>query len=372
MIAAFLDHRRAVSRACTSCARTITALFLMTCSSVTWAHTTPAEFAEMSLQDLLAVDVFEDQDAGIKPRRWSFAYSYRYLEIEGYRDGTDDLSRSEVLFEPGAGEPRTRDNFPVLPTEIEQEIHVLDFSYQISSDTGLRLSVPYISQSTDHISIVPGYPEFLIKSRGIGDIKFSYVAGLGELLGGQLRGSAGISLPTGSIDEEGDTPRAAGDQQLPYTMQLGSGTYDVPLSLSFVRPAGKSQMTLGLSAVIRTGKNDRSYRLGNSYSLSSRFDFPNESRFEPYVATEFRYIAQIDGQDDELIVPNPQFPYPASITNPDLYGGTSGSVKLGVNFKPTNREQNFSLELSAPIYQHLNGPQPRGRWSASARYQFTL
>ena len=48
-----------------------------------------------------------------------------------------------------------------------------------------------------------------------------------------LEAGAGISVPTGSIDEEGDTPRAPGNQQLPYTMQLGSGTWDVPLLLSF-------------------------------------------------------------------------------------------------------------------------------------------
>jgi hypothetical protein len=37
-----------------------------------------------------------------------------------------------------------------------------------------------------------------------------------------------MRLPTGSIDEVGDTPRNGSGtlERLPYTMQLGSGTYD--------------------------------------------------------------------------------------------------------------------------------------------------
>ena len=54
---------------------------------------------------------------------------------------------------------------------------------------------------------------------------------------------AGVSLPTGSIDEEGDTPRAPGDQQLPYTMQLGFRNLGLPglRELSEIR----SRMGLG-------------------------------------------------------------------------------------------------------------------------------
>ena len=52
------------------------------------------------------------------------------------------------------------------------------------------------------------------------------------LANSSLRVVAGSAF-LGSIDEEGDTPRAAGDQQLPYTMQIGSGTWDLPAALVF-------------------------------------------------------------------------------------------------------------------------------------------
>ena len=50
----------------------------------------------------------------------------------------------------------------------------------------------------------------------------------------------GFSLPTGSIDEKGRTPKDANvDTQLPYTMQLGSGTYDIKPSIVYFRSCGR-------------------------------------------------------------------------------------------------------------------------------------
>ena len=66
-------------------------------------------------------------------------------------------------------------------------------------------------------------------------------------------------MPTGSIDEEGDTPRAPGSQQLPYTMQLGSGTWDFPLFLSFRKYEARWDWGMDASYTLRTCSNDRDY-----------------------------------------------------------------------------------------------------------------
>ena len=75
----------------------------------------------------------------------------------------------DVLFEPGA-EARTEYNYPVVPTEITQEVHALRVGYDLTDATTLRAQLPFVMQSTDHISIVPGYDAFNISSEGIGDI----------------------------------------------------------------------------------------------------------------------------------------------------------------------------------------------------------
>ncbi len=176
-------------------------------------------------------------------------YSYLRAIFDGYRDGTDDLSNEEVLFEPAKGDVRAEDNFPVLPTEITQQAHILEVSYSMTEKVGFSLLLPYIHQSTDHISILSNAPVrnaagdtvgfedfsfFVISSSGIGDISLSasYLAWHRDRQ--QILASLGLNLPTGSIDELEPTPRVPGtDTQLPYTMQIGSGTIDLVPSVKY-------------------------------------------------------------------------------------------------------------------------------------------
>ena len=48
-------------------------------------------------------------------------------------------------------------------------------------------------------------------------------------------------------------------------MQLGSGTYDIKPSINYFGVAGDWTYGADLNMTLRTGKNDRDYRLGNVY-----------------------------------------------------------------------------------------------------------
>lgn len=69
--------------------------------------------------------------------------------------------------------------------------------------------LPFIYQETDHVSVVPGFDEFLISSSGIGDISLSASYPVWNSTSQFLLAIAGISLPVGSIEETGGTPRDA-------------------------------------------------------------------------------------------------------------------------------------------------------------------
>jgi hypothetical protein len=146
-------------------------------------------------------------------------------------------------------------------------------------------------------------------------------------------------------------------------MQLGSGTYDFPVELSYQNSSAPN-LSLKASATIRTGTNDRDYRLGNNYSLSGRYKVDLSSRLQSYVGLAGQYSDSIHGQDDSLLAGDPATLYPASITNPDLYGGKKISASLGLLWKITEGYQ-LNMELSKPIYQNLNGPQPKEKWRSS-------
>jgi hypothetical protein len=344
-------------------------LLLIIFSANCFAQSTPSEMAEMSLQELFFEDIYE---VGVASP-WTFAAQFKSVEFKGYLDGTKSLSNDEVLWDAPNMEPRTDKNFPVVPTVITQEAAVFALGYKLSNQWLVSALAPYIKQETDHISIVPGYNNFNIKTSGIGDISVVALYNWLNSNKGVWGFSFGVSLPTGSIDEEGDTPREAGDQQLPYTMQLGSGTYDFPLALSYqYSHSGVHDITVGLSAKIRTGTNDRNYRLGNNYGLNGRYEFDLSSALQPFFLMDFEYSKPIHGQDDTLLVPLPPgFPYPASITNPELFGGKKVNLALGLLWRVVN-DVRFTVEIGAPIYQNLNGPQPKENWQTTINISSSL
>ena len=319
-----------------------------------FAQSTPSELAEMSFDELFFVDA--RPSASSSP--WKFGYTYKRAEYKGYLDGDSSLSNQEVLWNRDS-EPRTSDNFPVVPTVITQEVHSFAAEYELTSQWHFIFSVPYIRQETDHISIVGGYDNFIIKTDGLGDITTQATYRWNSSSSEAWLVGFGLRWPTGSIDEEGDTPRAPGDQQLPFTMQLGSGTYDFPLDLIY-QSSGEHKITLGASANIRTGTNDRGYRLGNSYKLIGQYSTDIAEGLDIIGGVGYEYSDSIHGQDDALLFPGP-FPYPASITNPDLYGGSKVSANIGLLWEPTSNTH-LKFDLNKPVYQYLNGPQPKENW----------
>jgi len=321
-------------------------------ASTTFAST-PSEMADFSLQDLLSLSIDDTKEEEVNYTPWRFSLTYKQLRFDGYRSGTHGISIDDVLFSPG--EVKTDENFPVVPTEITQEAFIFSINYAINHLSSINVSLPYIKQGTDHVSSVPNYENFLLISDGVGDIATNYSRVLKRWNEQLLTWSIGLSLPTGSIDEVGDTPREAGNQQLPYTMQLGSGTWDIPLGLSYQKNASTWMWNASLLAKIRTGKNDRDYRLGNRLTFSLSSKWRTQHKIKPLAKLQYNNWGSIHGQDDEITVPNPTFPYPAAITNPRYYGGKKVNAAIGVEYPLIN--QIITLEISAPLYQDLNGIQ---------------
>ena len=319
------------------------------------AQTVPADIAEVSIEDLFASNVVTREERARTSKRWHLAYRYLRSDYDEYRSGTRRLSYDDVLWS-GPTEPRTDENYPVVPTEISQEVHSLLAAYDFSPSLSFKLSVPFIEQSTDHISIVPNYDEFNISSNGIGDVVALADYEVSRTVNSSLRVVAGVSIPTGSIDEEGDTPRAAGDQQLPYTMQIGSGTWDLPVALVFEKFEQFVRWGGDVRAVVRTGTNDRDYRLGHKFSLGSWVAFNNLDRFEPGIRLRYRWQDTISGSDGSLLLPNPQFPYPAPVVDPSAFGGQQVDLALFMSFD-LGSDWAIRAEYSKPIWLNLNGPQ---------------
>ena len=348
-----------------------------------FGQTPPVDLANLSLGDLLNAKIIrsytdhaafktggQDSPLGyLDSSRFHFSSNYINVKFDGYMDGTKDLSTDDVLWSKTSGEARTDKNFPIVPTVIHQEAIQFKGAYDLSERFILSLSIPYIRQSSEHISREDGFEEFTIVSEGLGDIEtaISWFKQLDK--NNHLLLSLGLSLPTGSIDETGDTPIPGPDNQLPYTMQLGSGTYDIKPSIHYFGSAGNWTYGADLNLTLRTGKNDRDYRLGNVYQSSIWTRYALTDWLEPSIRINGVVWDEISGKDPALPYDSVNDLYPAAVVKPDNFGGTKLLALVGFRLKdPRDRLENTFLEFEAgtPFYQKLNGPQPSEDWRFSA------
>lgn len=320
-----------------------------------WAQTVPADLVDVSIEQLFDANVISDSERDNESKRWHISYRFARSTFDEYYLGTRALTYDDVLWEPT--EARTRNNYPVVPTKITQSVQALLLGYDYSDALTLRLSLPYIRQSSDHISIVPGYDDFNISSSGIGDTVLLADYVVNRSINSLLRAHVGVSVPTGSIDEQGDTPRAPGDQQLPYTMQMGSGTWDFPLALAYEKYENTYRWGLDARVTWRSGDNDRDYRLGHKARIGGWVSSRINPWLEPGIGLTYRWQGEISGEDAELSVPNPQFPYPAPVADPNDFGGEQVDLSVFVHLRLNDAGSYARLEYSNPVYLDLNGPQ---------------
>ena len=325
----------------------------------TSAQSSPADLADLSLAELVAVEVVPGDQV---VNRWHADYNYVRVVFDGYRDGTTDIPLDDLRGPPRGG------TFPVLPTRIVQEAHVFQIGYDLARRASVAFSVPYIRQSTDHVSVVPGYAAFNIMSDGVGDVSATFSHRLMQRQRRYASWTVGVSLPSGSIDQEGDTPRDTGQpvEQLPYTMQLGSGTYDLILGATYAASAGPVARPIAYSAQvfgkIRTGRNARDYSLGNLMVVSLDASVRPARWVEPLMGVRMQFWEDIEGADASLQLAPGVFPAP--VTNPDLFGGRKVNLLAGARLilPESLGGQSVSVAGGWPIYQSLNGPQPKETW----------
>lgn len=327
------------------------------------AQTVPTDLLDLSIEELFDANVVSDADRKDSAQAWHVSYTYAIADYDEYYIGTRSASYEDVLFTPGA-DVRSENNYPVVPTEITQEIHAVRIAYDFTNTLTVRAQLPFVMQSTEHISIVPGYDAFNISSEGVGDVSLVMDSRIAQSLNSVWKIGGGISVPTGSIDEEGDTPRAPGNQQLPYTMQLGSGTWDFPLFLSFRKYESRWDWGMDASFTWRTGTNDRQYRLGNKAGVGVWAVWKEAGTIQPGVRVDYRWRDDIHGEDGDLRVPIPAFPYPAPVTNPNAFGGSQ--VDLTAFLRLASRKGWYAeLAYAQPVFLDLNGPQTSEKYHLS-------
>lgn len=347
------------------------------------AQTPPSDLTELSLEQLLGLRIIPHNNESSelntrKLRKWSLAHRFLQFNFDGNYDGTSKVPVSEVMWS-GVPSERTTENFPVVPLVICQMAYVTSLNYDASERWSWNLLIPYIVQETDHVAndslpeIGPEFARFIIRSEGVGDITINPSLVAYNRDGHTITLHTGLSLPIGSITEHGDSPAPGMSNQLPYTMQLGSGTFDYLPGITYVHSAGRTRWGAQALATIRLGRNSRDYALGNRLSLSTWVRMRVVDWLEPSLSVSALTWGSIDGVDQDFTHFVDGF-FPATVTDPDNYGGEKITVTGGLRFIGQGKfaQQSLEVSLGAPVYQRLNGPQPREVWRMGLSWSWNL
>ena len=73
-------------------------------------------------------------------RKWHVSYTYAVSDYDEYYIGSSSLTYEDVLFRPGI-DARMENNYPVVPTEITQEVHAIRVGYDLTTATTAVVAV---------------------------------------------------------------------------------------------------------------------------------------------------------------------------------------------------------------------------------------
>ncbi len=306
------------------------------------------------------------------------SYRFMSMQMEGNRIGTDSVEPADFLAPPAVDS-----RFAVAPLEMRMDMHMVGVMFAPSDKITLMAMLNWVDLSMDHLvsDAIPmiGGTQFTTKSSGFSDTRVSalYQVFQTDDESHRVLLNLGLSIPTGSIDEEDFIPvppNNPGVRTLPYPMQTGSGTWDVLPGITYRGFAPKWSWGAQLSGEIRLGSNDADYTLGNQVKLTGWVAKPFTDGFSASIRFTGTDWGAIDGQDSRIATrPMPGAPIRSVPTaQPELRGGQRLDLGLGLNLMATQgpfKGHRLALEWEVPIHQDLDGPQLETDWILTLGWQ---
>jgi hypothetical protein len=285
------------------------------------------------------------------------SYRFMRMEMDGNRSGTESLAPEDVL-----------DDYMVTPLNMPMSMHMVGAMYAPSDRVTLMAMVPFLSREMEHQTRMGGM--FTTESSGLGDISLTGLVNLYN----QNRDAAilnlGVRFPTGSIEQADQTPASAPNEvQLPYPMQIGSGTVDFLPGLTYLGQSDKWSWGLQAKGTLRLGENDRDYRLGHEGMATGWFANRVSDWLSGSLRLEGRAWGNIEGADPDL---NPAM---VPTADPMLRAGKRIDAFAGINFEVASgplHGQRLAVEVGAPLWQDLDGPQLETDWVLVAGWQYAF
>lgn len=289
-----------------------------------------------------------------------FSYRYMLMNMEDLNRGSDKIPFSNAL--------RPNDKYMIAPAKMPMQMHMLGAMFAPSDRITLVTMLNYISNEMDLITAMGG--EFSTESSGFGDVKVAALYKFFNKNKQQLHGQVGISIPTGSIENADITPASAPKETiLPYPMQIGSGTWDAELALTYLKQWSLFSFGSQAKTILRIGENNNEYTLGNKYNLNNWVAIKTKDWLSFSGRFEFGVIEKIKGANPAL---NPMMVLTADTANS---GMTYANAGIGCNlyaFKGNLKNLRLGVEVILPLFQNMNGVQLKNKESLNLGLQYAL
>lgn len=289
------------------------------------------------------------------------SYSYEGMLMKGMKDGDSSITPSEVVDAGGDYQ------YQVSPTRMTMEMHMLGAMYGLTDDITLMGMAHYMEKDMDMVNRAG--VDLKANSQGFGDTEVSAMIKLDEDESSLLWMNAGLSLPTGATDFKGT--RMGSYDNLPIAMQLGSGTYDPILGITYSAVEDGFSWGADANAKFRLGLNDEGYRLGDEFTVSSWVAHDLTDYATASLRLEGKTVGNVKGEDSRTSAISTT----VSTADTSNYGGQSVNLAAGVNLLADEiglENHSFLVEYELPIYQNLNGPQLGVQHSITANWQVTF
>lgn len=295
------------------------------------------------------------------------SYRYSRMLMKGMKDGDSSITPSEIVSAGGSY------GYMMTPTRMTMDMHMIGAMYAPSNDITLMLMGHYMDKNMDMVNRANVTSK--MDSSGFGDTSISALYNLFNEKGeggdtSRLHANIGLSLPTGSTDKKGLRMGSYGN--LPYSMQLGSGTFDPQLGLTYIVKNSDYSWGTQAKATFRMGKNDEGYRLGNEYKATAYAAKNLNDWLSASIKLEGTSKGEISGSDTSisstLVSRVPTF-------DPSNYGGETIELGFGLNLiegEGKFKNHRLAFEYTTPIYEDLNGPQMSTQHSFWLGWQYSF
>ncbi len=281
-------------------------------------------------------------------------YKFRKMYMDGNRFGTERVSDTEALDVTGIP-------FMATPTQMTMDMHMIHFMYGATDNVTLYVMPMWMELTMDHLR--RNNTTFTTYNSGFGDLQFGALMLLYDTDSSDLIFNFGMSAPTGNI--HGTTTAASpvgAETQMPYPMQLGSGTFNFRPGITYKKYWEMSSMGAQFQTNLPVGENYRDYAVGNEYQLNWWFARRVTKPFALTFRTEALWRENYSGAGDPQLNPNM-----ISTARTDMRGGFWCNLGFGGIYQFCNGSR-LNVEMVLPVAQDLDGVQLETDWTMAASW----